>query len=80
LGGCRDLALIEEEELFKRARRWGEAALASEPAVYSALHFSKPGVLRAKIINCMIHAGWTLGVSPKRLAELYSGRSKKNQD
>lgn len=80
LGGCRELPLFEEKELFKRARRWGEAALASEPAVYSARRFSRPGVLRAKIINRMIHAGWTLGVSPKRLAELYSGRSEKNQD
>lgn len=68
-GGYRDIPIMEDYEL---ARRMKKRVLLPLHVTTSGRRFLRRGVIRTSIINWIVIAGFHLGVSPKRLASIYS--------
>lgn len=70
-GGFPEMPAMEDFELMRRLRRNGRIGIAPVFAVTSGRRWKALGVWRTTLINQMIIAGYSLGISPERLARLY---------
>lgn len=74
LGGFADIPIMEDVELTKRVRRRGDRLRVLPAAVVtSSRRFETEGLLRRVLGNALMQFLFRLGVSPFRLARLYSG-------
>lgn len=79
LGGIRPLALMEDFEFNRRLERAGPTLCIADPALVTSsrkFHGRNPVSIVAGWL--LIHALFYLGVSPKRLAVIYYGNSKRD--
>jgi rSAM/selenodomain-associated transferase 2 len=72
LGGFRDWPILEDLDFAWRLRRHGRTAILRQPVTTAARRFVELGVGRTVAINWLIWLLFVLGVSPRRLARLYS--------
>ncbi|MGA2191781.1 MAG: TIGR04283 family arsenosugar biosynthesis glycosyltransferase [Nitrospirota bacterium] len=80
LGGFKEMPIMEDFELMRRARRFGDIITLPVPALTSGRRFHKLGVLRAALINQAVILGYLAGVQPERLAEFYKSGDKGLSD
>lgn len=69
-GGFPDWPILEDVEMIKRLRRFGQLVITRETAATSARRWRQGGVLRTWARHQLILAGHSLGVSPQWLAKL----------
>lgn len=71
LGGYADLPVMEDYDLVRRLTRRGRVMLAPEAVVTSARRWEQLGVVKTTLLNQVMVTGHLLGVSPRRMAQLY---------
>ncbi len=71
LGGYADLPVMEDYDLVRRLNRRGRVILAPEAVVTSARRWERLGVVRTTLLNQVMVTGHLLGVSPRKMAQLY---------
>ncbi len=74
LGRFPEIAIMEDFEFVRRARRVGKIEIASSAAVTSARRWKRLGIVRTTILNWWIVVAYCGGVSPERLRAWYRGR------
>lgn len=83
LGGFAEIPLMEDVDMVRRARRVGRVTVVKAHAITSARRWEVVGVARMTAINQACYFGFTLGLSPERLAawrnRLTSKRTQKNR-
>jgi rSAM/selenodomain-associated transferase 2/rSAM/selenodomain-associated transferase 1 len=76
MGGFPEVPIAEDILLVNRLAKRGKISVASAAAVTSARRWQKLGILRTTLINCLILAGFYIGIPPEKLAFLY-GRPRR---
>ena len=71
LGGYADLPVMEDYDLVRRLNRRGRVILAPEAVVTSARRWERLGLVRTTLLNQVMVTGHLLGVSPRKMAQLY---------
>jgi len=74
LGGYREVPIMEDHDLIRRARRLGRIVIAEGAASTSARFWRRHGMLRGTLINQAVLVGTRLGVAPETLAGWRAGR------
>lgn len=74
LGGFPELPIMEDYLFVKRARRKGKISTLPHTVTTSARRWQKLGPIRTTLTNQLMLAGYSLGVSPERLALFYRSR------
>ena len=72
IGGFPDVPILEEMEFSKGLRRLGKTTLLTPYIHISARRWEARGILRTTLNNWLITLLYFLGVSPEKLAKLYS--------
>lgn len=72
VGGFPNWPLMEDYELCRQLRRFGQLYLATESVSTSARRWNKVGIVRTTLINQFTVAAFRLGVSPQRLARWHA--------
>lgn len=68
LKGFAAVPLMEDLDLVRRARKFGQVTVVDAPAITSARRWEVVGVTRMTVINQACVVGFAIGVSPYRLA------------
>jgi hypothetical protein len=68
------MPIMEDFELIKRLQRLGRIEILSAPVITSARRWIQRGVWQTTLINQAIIIGYSIGISPDRLATWYRGR------
>lgn len=71
LGGYADIPIMEDYDLVRRLTRRGRVMLAPEAVVTSARRWEQLGIVKTTLLNQVMLTGHLLGVSPRRMAQLY---------
>lgn len=71
MAGFKDMAIMEDYDFIRRARRLGSIVTVEAFVSTSGRRWERLGVLRTTVINQMMIAGYHVGVSPRKLAEYY---------
>ncbi|MCE3013402.1 MAG: TIGR04283 family arsenosugar biosynthesis glycosyltransferase [Proteobacteria bacterium] len=71
IGGFRNMALLEDVDIQKRARRHGPFLKLPESLITSPRRFLRDGVIMRQLLNIIIIVGYTCGVPLPYLAEFY---------
>jgi rSAM/selenodomain-associated transferase 2 len=77
LGGYRDLPIMEDVEFVRRLVRCGRVVELPLPLGTSARRWQEDGWLRRSLRNLFVLTLYFFGVSPVRLARIYSRRRKR---
>lgn len=72
IGGYPEIPIMEDFELIRKIRRYGDIFTASFPAVTSARRWKEQGILKTALINQLMIIGYYLGVSPDKLRKWYN--------
>jgi rSAM/selenodomain-associated transferase 2/rSAM/selenodomain-associated transferase 1 len=80
IGGFRNWPLMEDFELCRRLRQYGQIHITTSHIRTSARRWMKLGFWRTSLINQMCIAGFCLGVSTERLAAWYSSCNRIHGD
>lgn len=72
IGGFPDVPILEEMEFSKGLRRLGKTTLLTPYIHISARRWEARGIVRTTLNNWLITLIYFLGVSPEKLARLYS--------
>lgn len=72
LGGFPDLQICEDLDFARRMKRAGAVACLRSKVITSARRWRKGGIMRTVIRMWTIRALYLMGVSPARLARMYS--------
>jgi len=72
LGGYRPLAIMEDYDFVRRLGRLGLTRCLPGPALTSPRRWQEMGVPRTLVTWGVIHLLFLVGVSPRRLADLYA--------
>jgi rSAM/selenodomain-associated transferase 2/rSAM/selenodomain-associated transferase 1 len=72
MSGFQNWPLLEDFDFAQRLRRRGKIMIAQSSATVSARRWQRIGILKATLLNQLIIIAYRLGVSPTRLASLYS--------
>lgn len=75
LDGFREIEIMEDFDLARRARKKGRIAIASTAVSTSARRWKRVGPWRNTILNQWIVFCYQIGVSPKRLASWYGRKA-----
>ena len=73
VGGFPDMPIMEDVEIVKRLRAQGRIVIANAPAATSARRWEELGEVYTSLFNQVMLLGYSLGVSPTRLARWYRG-------
>ena len=73
LGGYRDLPILEDFDLVRRAAKRGRVRTATGAAITSARRWQRLGVWYAVLRNQLVIAMWYAGIAPDRIARFYRG-------
>jgi uncharacterized protein len=71
VGGFMDMPIMEDFELIRRLQRRGRIEILAAPVLTSARRWLKRGVWQTTLINQAIVIGYSIGISPTRLADWY---------
>jgi hypothetical protein len=77
IGGFVEMPIMEDFELIKRLQRLGRIEILAAPVITSARRWIQRGVWQTTLINQVIIIGYSIGISPDRLATWYRSRSIK---
>lgn len=77
LGGYRELPLLEDLDLVRRACRLGRIVLVPGAVRTSSRRWQRLGAVQTTLVNQLILVGFLLGVSPFRLARWYGQREER---
>ena len=72
IGGFPDVPILEEMEFSKGLRRLGKTTLLTPYIHISARRWEARGIVRTTLNNWLITLLYFLGISPEKLARLYS--------
>ena len=72
IGGFPDLPILEEMEFSKSLRKLGKTTLIVPHIHLSARRWEAKGIIRTTLNNWLITLLYFIGVSPEKLAKLYS--------
>ncbi len=72
IGGFPDMPILEDMEFSKDLRKLGKTTLIVPHIHLSARRWETKGILRTTLNNWLITLLYFIGVSPKKLAKLYS--------
>ena len=72
IGGFLDVPILEEMEFSKGLRKLGKTTLVNPCIHISARRWETRGIIRTTLNNWLITLLYFLGVSPEKLAKLYS--------
>jgi len=70
-GGFPDQPIMEEVVLLSSLKKHGRIITGRASATTSARRWQQHGIMKTTVVNQLMLAGWTLGVSPERLANWY---------
>ncbi len=76
LGKYKDIPLMEDFELVKKAQKQGKIYIAKSAVTTSSRRWDKLGIIKTTLINQLVILGYYLKISPQKLAIFY-GRMKK---
>lgn len=76
IGGFPNLPIMEDFELMRCLKRYGNIAIVPVPVLTSGRRWQKLGVVRTTLINQLIIIGYFLKVPPAKLARWYRQRRK----
>jgi len=62
---------MEDVDFIRRLKKQGKIAFLPVPVITSARRYKSLGVLRTSFENKLILLGYSLKISPKRLARFY---------
>ena len=71
LGGFRELPVMEDYDLVRRARSLGRIVTLPQKVETSTRRWRHLGAPRTTLINQAMLAGWHLGIAPEHLARFY---------
>ncbi len=71
VGGFMEMPIMEDFDLIKRLQRLGRIEILSAPVITSARRWLQRGVWQTTLINQAIIIGYSIGISPDRLATWY---------
>lgn len=71
LGGYKDLAIMEDLDLWLRLRRLGRPLVLPMAVTTSSRRFKEHGVIRQQALNVGLVTLWLLGMNDRRLAAWY---------
>ncbi len=71
VGGFAEMPIMEDFELIKRLQRLGRIEILAAPVITSARRWLQRGVWQTTLINQAIVIGYSIGISPTRLATWY---------
>jgi uncharacterized protein len=71
IGGFAEMPIMEDYELIRRLQYRGRIETLPAPVVTSARRWLKRGVWKTTLINQAIVLGYSIGISPTRLAAWY---------
>jgi uncharacterized protein len=74
VGGFVEMPIMEDFDLIKRLQRLGRIEILAAPAITSARRWLQRGVWQTTFINQAIIIGYSIGISPDRLATWYRRR------
>ena len=74
IGGFTEMPIMEDFELIKRLQPLGRIEILSAPVLTSARRWLQRGVWQTTFINQAIIIGYSIGISPTRLATWYRRR------
>jgi rSAM/selenodomain-associated transferase 2 len=77
-GGFAEQPVMEDVELVCSLKKLGRIVTVREPAVTSARRWQQQGLVKTTLINQLMMAGRTMGISPQRLARWYYGIDKNS--
>jgi hypothetical protein len=81
LGGYREIPIMEDVELVRRARSSGVRMKILDSTVQtSCRRMEAEGVAKRALQNWMISALYALGVKPEKLVRFYSEDYRRNRD
>jgi len=72
MSGFQNWPLLEDFDFAQRLRRREQIMIVPSSTTVSARRWRRIGVLKASLLNQIIILAYRLGVSPTRLAEIYS--------
>ncbi len=76
LDGYASIPLMEDVDMVRRLRKYGDIACLDAPVTTSARRYERFGPVRTTLRNKVIFFGYYLGIRPDRLARWYYGRSQ----
>jgi rSAM/selenodomain-associated transferase 2 len=76
LGGYRQVPLLEDVDLVRRACRLGRIVMAPGAVQTSPRRWQRLGAVQTTLVNQLIIIGFLLGISPFRLARWYGQREE----
>lgn len=76
LGRYKDIPLMEDFALVKKAQKQGKIYLSKSAVITSSRRWDKLGIMKTTLINQLIIMGYYLKFSPEKLA-LFYGRMKR---
>lgn len=71
LGGFREIPLMEDYDLVKRARHLGRIGLSPAAVRTSARRWTRLGVVRTTLLNWWVVLAYRAGIAPERLEKWY---------
>jgi rSAM/selenodomain-associated transferase 2 len=71
LGKYKDIPLMEDFELVKKAQKQGKIYLAKSAVITSSRRWDNLGIIKTTLINQLIIIGYYLKISPEKLATFY---------
>ena len=74
IGGFVKMPIMEDFDLIRRLQRLGRIEILSAPVITSARRWLQQGVWQTTLINQAIIIGYSIGISPTRLATWYRRR------
>lgn len=74
LDGFRDIEILEDYDIVRRARQFGRGTIMKAQVVTSPRRFERLGSIRTIVTNWRIIAAFHAGADPARLAEIYRQR------
>lgn len=80
LGGFRDIPIMEDHDLARRAAREGRIIIARSAVRTSARRWCRRGWLQLTLIHQVCIMAYRLGVSPTRIAAWREGRDARRVD
>lgn len=80
LGGFQNWPMMEDFEFSRRLKRFGRIKLVRSAVSTSGRRWQRMGVLRTTIINQLCVLLYLCGVSPQRLAQLYTNFQLRKPD
>ncbi len=79
LGGYASIPLMEDVDMARRLKKYGDLACLDAPVITSARRYERFGPFRTTLRNKVIFFGYYLGIPPDRLSRWYYGRSPETE-